>query len=1388
MSKQKSSINLFRIFAMLMIVALTFSQFASIAQAQEQTPEHEKPARGKPVLDRVSLDNVESYYGRLGDVQGDLGIVIELEDLPSALVYAENQGKSSSQLSAITRDQTRMILGKQTNLMRALQEQGIRATELYRTQKVFNGIWLKVASGDIKKLSQMAGVKAIYPMIPKQIDHTTSVPLIGAPDVWAGLGEYQGEGVSIGVIDTGIDYQHTMFGGTGASTFPTAKVVGGYDFAGDAYDADDDLSVPVPDPDPMDCGAHGTHVAGTAAGYGVLADGSTFVESLGDTYADLAGLTANDYIAKFRIGPGVAPKADLYALRVFGCNGTTNLTELAIEWAMDPNDDGDFSDHLDIINMSLGAGFGSEYDTSAQASNNAALAGIVVVASAGNSGDVYYITGSPSTARYAISVANSADSGAVVGAFEVTATTTASVLGTHSATEAAFGPDLAVGDLTGTLALGLDAVGTLGDGCEAITSDVTGKIALIDRGSCSFQTKVYNAEQAGAAGVLIANNVAGFPITMGDDSTVPAVTIPAMMTTLAVGDTLKTELGLGAVTVRLTAEYRDSFTLLESSVEDTISSSSSRGPARGGTRLKPDLAAPGDTIYSAAMGTGDQGVSYGGTSMAAPHVSGMMALLHEIHPDWTVPELKALAMNTATHEIYATTAKTVMDTPTRVGAGRVDAVAAAESQVIAYYQDDPGEVSLAFGQVQVVTIQAFAKNLVIENKGLTDAEYNIAFESRYQVNPGLAIDVYDENDDPIANPVTVPAGGQVVVKVVAEVFASALNRGRDDSINTVGGYRSYFSEGGGYVTIASTGAEPSLRVPVHIAARPASAMSVAESGLDLPPFESGTTYLTPSGTAIDTPSYWSLAYILELMDESPNDPWSLGTNESADLRYVGAASDYPYWAFDDSAMYFGMSTYGKWDTPNAVEFDIYFDIDEDGVSDYVAYNYNDYLYLANPDVFVVWVCPLDDFSACDWWAPVNGMFGTPNAMPFNNDVMVMPVPFTTIGLEDGVNTDFNFYVVTFSRDAAGPVDISNLMSYDVENQSFYTVDEGWYETPLWDDNVDYNPVFPIGFDKAAIEENNSKGLLILHLHNAVNSAETVLLPPQVASVERAGTNPTAAQLVDFTVTFTRPVSGVDTGDFMLTTTGLSGASIVDVTGDFDVYTVSVDTGNNNGTIRLDVTDGDSIIGLDSSPLGGMGIGNGSYTMGEVYDVIKDVTFTDVPSTYWAWGFIERLYDAGITSGCGGGGFCPDANVTRGQMAVFLLKGINGPGFTPPAATGTVFGDVPTTHPYAAWIEALADEGITSGCGGGNYCPDINVTRGQMAVFLLRGEHGAAYTPPAATGTVFGDVPVSYGFAAWIEQLAAEGITGGCGAGNYCPDGFVTRAQMAVLLVRTFDLP
>jgi hypothetical protein len=181
------------------------------------------------------------------------------------------------------------------------------------------------------------------------------------------------------------------------------------------------------------------------------------------------------------------------------------------------------------------------------------------------------------------------------------------------------------------------------------------------------------------------------------------------------------------------------------------------------------------------------------------------------------------------------------------------------------------------------------------------------------------------------------------------------------------------------------------------------------------------------------------------------------------------------------------------------------------------------------------------------------------------------------------------------------------------------------------------------------------------------------------------------------------------------------------------------------------------------------------------------SFNDVSQTVSQYRFIETLFHNQITGGCFGGGYCPDTAVTRAQMAVFLLKSKYGAAYLPPAATGTIFNDVPISNGFAPFIENLAALGVTGGCGNSNYCPSDPATRAQMSVFLLRTLEGISYNPPACVTPTFADVPCSNGFAKWINELAHRGITGGCGGGLYCPSSPVTRGQMAVFLTATFSL-
>jgi hypothetical protein len=259
------------------------------------------------------------------------------------------------------------------------------------------------------------------------------------------------------------------------------------------------------------------------------------------------------------------------------------------------------------------------------------------------------------------------------------------------------------------------------------------------------------------------------------------------------------------------------------------------------------------------------------------------------------------------------------------------------------------------------------------------------------------------------------------------------------------------------------------------------------------------------------------------------------------------------------------------------------------------------------------------------------------------------------------------------------------------------------------------------------------------------------------------------------------------------------------------FAVTPTSGHSAGGARLTLT-GSGFLPAATVRVGGVlaadvFIGSGSFALatapalaaGQLQDVALanpgGATFTvpagyladfrDVPGPHPFHRFVESLVRRRVTGGCGGGNYCPDDGVTRQQMAVFLLTSKEPPGYQPPACTTPLFNDLPCSSPYARWVNELAARGITGGCGGGNYCPSSGVSREQMAVFLLSTYEPPGYLPPACTAPVFADVPCASPFARWVNELVARGITGGCGGGLYCPLAPVTRGQMAVFLSATF---
>ncbi|MCE3010674.1 MAG: S8 family serine peptidase [Proteobacteria bacterium] len=534
-----------------------------------------------------------------------------------------------------------------------------------------------------------------------KLTEKNSVNFIGA-DAFHTAG-FKGQGMKVGIIDTGIDFTHSMFQGPGTEDafkevnpdqetpfFPNKKVVGGIDLVGTQFDAGSPNfvnRVPQPDLNPIDEGGHGTHVAGTVAGIGDDVE----------TYS------------------GVAPEALLYAIKVFGADGSTGdgTVIAALEYAADPNKDGKLDDQLDVVNLSLGSSFGAPHILYGEAMGRLSRAGTAVIAAAGNSGDTPYIVGSPSVAEDALSVAAGIDHTShnwQFDAVELNLGTQGSVL-----VEAVEGPISQpvrdAGAVTGALVdIGLADV----DLSEAQRTALKGQVALIARGKVAFADKLKRAFEAGAVGAIVTNNAPGDAFAMGGNGQFP---IPAIMVTQAIGDQVRLKMQTETVSVN----FQSSEKIERPALIDTITGFSSRGPRSLDALIKPEITAPGSQIISAAMGGGHKGVKLSGTSMATPHMAGVMALLmqKEKNSSKSISDLKSLLMTTS-HPI--TDADQKIYPIARQGAGRVDMKALLNTAVLA----QPSSLSLGVHYMQGKKV--LGREILITN--LTGAELSLKAQWR----------------------------------------------------------------------------------------------------------------------------------------------------------------------------------------------------------------------------------------------------------------------------------------------------------------------------------------------------------------------------------------------------------------------------------------------------------------------------------------------------------------------------------------------------------------------------------------------------------------------------------------------------------------------------------
>jgi hypothetical protein len=719
------------------------------------------------------------------------------------------------------------------------------------------------------------------------------------------------------------------------------------------------------------------------------------------------------------------------------------------------------------------------------------------VASAGNASDTYFIAGSPALSARTISVASSRDSTAVVDAFRVN--TPPAIASLHPALFSARYDWENSTPVTGTLVYIADQ----NTGCQTYTpanaAQISGKVLLIDwtDDECGSITRTANAVKAGAIGVILADNSDAFDLNISGSDVVPSVSTPK-----EVGAQLKANIASG-VSVTFSNDLHNASKIVDPTLTDTLSDFSSRGPRRDNLALKPDITAPGETIFSVANGTGNQGVTENGTSMASPHVAGSMALLKQLHPTWTVEELKALAMNTATNDIRSEQAAgSPLYSPSRVGAGRIDLPNAAASTVVAYDAGGPGEVSVSYGEVEVITTTTEVRHITVLNKGNTGETYNVAYLPRTEV-PGVSFSVSPAS-------VTIPALGEATVTVTMTANAAQMKHNHDETVaeTQAGLPRHWLSEAQGLVTFSKSG-PALLRVPVYAAPRPVSDMHAGTESLAL----SGTvlTATIPlTGTGVNTGDKYpvdevSLATAFELQYTSPQDP-SLGSvNAKADLRYIGVSSDFrstqtitnPTGVLSNTTAYFGIATYGDWATPNEVEFDIYIDTNRDGTPDYVVFNTN--AASTDPtDVFVTELCPLTGNGGCSLLDYVNGVPADElDTRVFNTNVMALPVPLSELGLT-GTDGTFDYSIVTYSRfDLHDPdynsvmADMSPTLTYNAAKPGI-DLTGGMAGTPAYFDLPGKS--IPVRFDPFAYLDNRSEGVLLLHHFNPSDTrAEVVTL-------------------------------------------------------------------------------------------------------------------------------------------------------------------------------------------------------------------------------------------------------------------------------------------------------
>lgn len=888
---------------------------------------------------------------------------------------------------------------------------------------------------------------------PKNANSDT---LVQSLKTWAQTGK-TGKGINIAVVDTGLDYTHADFGGAGTTeAYDTAlasksdpltdpslqklldkdKFKGGFDFAGTDYNPDNSSTAkPTPDDNPIDGhgGHHGTHVAGTALGYGVTADGKTYKGN----YSKLS----ESELQSMEVGPGSAPEAGVYSLKVFGDNGgTTGLVGAALDWV---GEQISLGKSINIVSMSVGGSYGSDDDPDTAKVDALTEKGVLSVIAAGNEGDFTDVLGSPGSAKSALTVAASSSGRTLQDG--ITATAPSSVAGTKLAGQySANYADLSNINVEGKVVKVQDPNNLAGCNTysDADAAAVKGNIAWVSWDDnnlvCGSKKRFDNAEKAGATAILFQSDK-----DIPDAGIAGNATLPGFQVTPAGLAKVQSALDAGTLTVKLSSDQRLSTKVdYSEKYEDTMASFTSRGihGSADGT-VKPDVSAPGVGIISASAGSGSKAEVMSGTSMATPMTSGIAALTYQAHPGWSAKAIKAQLMNTADHDVLSEDRSTKMG-PLRVGTGRIDAYEAVNNQATVAATDDATAVTGEFGIVQVPRAgYSKSKSFTVTNKSDKPVTYALSYEARVKTD---GVD-YQLNKDSL----TVPANGSANFTVTLSIPDQSKLRHTRDATQPVknpvsADYDSnYVTDASGIVRLVpkdtGNGTFSALRVSMVAAPKP---MSETTTSLE---FSKGSTdgqvVISGKGFANGTGAtgYTSQVAPMQLAVQDPVDGYtaqdSARSLAAADIRAVGVSSTAPQ-INDKSQGYltFGIETDKTWSRLGNNFFpEIVLDSNGDGKPD-VLIGVNTIKNGALTDGVWVETERLSDRAIIDREAVVDSTVSDSN-------VVLLPVKLSALGVtKDSTSAPMNFYAQTeslFAQENSYLADTTDAASFDPINPDLW---------------------------------------------------------------------------------------------------------------------------------------------------------------------------------------------------------------------------------------------------------------------------------------------------------------------------------------------------------------